>query len=315
MKKFLSMLLALIMVFGLAVPAFAWTVPNIAVTGTYDGENKLQEITATVEWYLGSAECRLVLMTQYLESPNPEPGPSFGDFTNYGNLYGSYSDIEAVEANADFGVISYTEEKHFGYGNTESLTFDLSGITLDPETTYYIYFWTVTGGCIYPDFLVAAIKTEDGVVKYSPVKDGCRNTYESNNFQKIESTPDSDPTPDPDPDPETYTVTFVANGEVIETQEVEHGKDAVMPEVPEVFLNTGKWDHNGKNITSDLTITAEYSLIFDVEDVVDFVTEIADDEETEEPEEEAEANPNTGAPVFAPIAVLAAAAVLLKKRG
>ncbi len=108
----------------------------------------------------------------------------------------------------------------------------------------------------------------------------------------------------------THTVTFVANGEVVEVQEVEHGKDAVMPEVPALLLCNGKWDHNGKNITSDLTITAEYALIFDAEDVIDFVTEITEDEEPEE----AEVNPSTGAPVFAPVAVLAAAAVVLGKK-
>ena len=108
----------------------------------------------------------------------------------------------------------------------------------------------------------------------------------------------------------THTVTFVANGEVVEVQEVEHGKDAVMPEVPALLLCNGKWDHNGKNITSDLTITAEYALIFDAEDVIDFVTEITEDEEPEE----AEVNPSTGAPVFAPVAVLATAAVVLGKK-
>ena len=64
-----------------------------------------------------------------------------------------------------------------------------------------------------------------------------------------------------DPDKVYHTVTFVADGKVIGTQTVEHGKDAKLPAVPAKSGYTGAWDHDGKNITADLTITAVYKVI------------------------------------------------------
>ena len=60
-----------------------------------------------------------------------------------------------------------------------------------------------------------------------------------------------------------HTVTYVADGEVVDTQTVKHGKDAVAPEVPAKDGYTGAWDHDGKNITADTTITAVYQAIPD----------------------------------------------------
>ena len=299
MKKFLSMLLALIMVFGLAVPAMAaeayenvtfnyahdvWRNPAFPSTGevvdlyNFDYpiiEDGVRGTTNDGSWSLTNV----------------------GLAKNFANASSTLEDVVTSVASAyevEAGDITIHELKdgndHIAYGV----------VIFYDEANELLFFIgdTWRGGAGYllseesytPNDRIEAEVTVD-------VKDIVDNTEPTN------------------PDPVTHTVTFVANGEIVEVQEVEDGKDAVMPEVPAVLFNNGKWDHNGKNITSDLTITAEYSLIFDVEDVVDFVTEIADDEETEELEEEAESNPNTGAPVFAPIAVLAAAAVLLKKRG
>jgi len=56
-----------------------------------------------------------------------------------------------------------------------------------------------------------------------------------------------------------YTVTFVANGEVISTETVEHGASATAPEVPAVEgMNFAGWDVAFDNVTSDLTVTAQY---------------------------------------------------------
>ncbi len=60
-----------------------------------------------------------------------------------------------------------------------------------------------------------------------------------------------------------YTVKYVADGVIVDTQTVEHGKDAVAPEVPvkEGYDQAaGQWSHNGKNITADTTINAVYTI-------------------------------------------------------
>ncbi|MCL2607036.1 MAG: InlB B-repeat-containing protein [Methanomassiliicoccaceae archaeon] len=61
----------------------------------------------------------------------------------------------------------------------------------------------------------------------------------------------------------TYTVTFVDYKDyVIDTQTVDHGSAAVAPEVPpRVGYNFTAWDTDFANITSDLTVTAEYERI------------------------------------------------------
>jgi len=61
----------------------------------------------------------------------------------------------------------------------------------------------------------------------------------------------------------TYTVNFVANGETISTEIVNHGKGAKMPKAPKV---EGKrfvgWDIDVSSVTSDLTVTAVYEDIY-----------------------------------------------------
>ena len=59
-----------------------------------------------------------------------------------------------------------------------------------------------------------------------------------------------------------YTVTYKADGKVVKTVEVEHGKDATAPEIPakEGYNETApKWDKDGKNITADTEINAVYT--------------------------------------------------------
>lgn len=59
-----------------------------------------------------------------------------------------------------------------------------------------------------------------------------------------------------------YTVIYKADGKVISTQIIQHGKDASAPAIPEKigFDETAPvWDNDGKQIVSDMTISAEYT--------------------------------------------------------
>jgi len=59
-----------------------------------------------------------------------------------------------------------------------------------------------------------------------------------------------------------YTVTFIADGDVISVQEVEEGTAATAPEapVPDGYTFTG-WDKDFSNVTSDLNVNAVYEAI------------------------------------------------------
>jgi len=57
-----------------------------------------------------------------------------------------------------------------------------------------------------------------------------------------------------------YTVTYKVDGEVVDTVEVEHGKDATAPEIPAKTGHTAAWDKDGKNITADTEINAVYTV-------------------------------------------------------
>ena len=56
-----------------------------------------------------------------------------------------------------------------------------------------------------------------------------------------------------------YTITYVADGESVATEKVEHGKDATLTDVPHKDGYVGKWGSDGKNITEDTTISAVYT--------------------------------------------------------
>ncbi len=60
-----------------------------------------------------------------------------------------------------------------------------------------------------------------------------------------------------------YTVTYKAEGKVVDTVTVEHGKDATAPAIPkkEGYTQTApSWDKDGKNITADTEINAVYTI-------------------------------------------------------
>lgn len=56
-----------------------------------------------------------------------------------------------------------------------------------------------------------------------------------------------------------YTVTFVVDGETVSTMQVNHGADAALPEIPAKAGYTAVWDKDGRNITTDTTITVVYT--------------------------------------------------------
>ena len=58
----------------------------------------------------------------------------------------------------------------------------------------------------------------------------------------------------------TYTVTFMANGEVVSTQNVQAGAAATAPAAPEVAgYHFVEWDTDYSNVQSDLVVTAVYT--------------------------------------------------------
>lgn len=62
--------------------------------------------------------------------------------------------------------------------------------------------------------------------------------------------------------PNQYTVTYFANDTIIDTQRIAYGQDAKQPAIPEKigFDETAPvWDNDGKQIVSDMTISAVYT--------------------------------------------------------
>lgn len=59
-----------------------------------------------------------------------------------------------------------------------------------------------------------------------------------------------------EPEIKTYTVTFVANGEVIESQPVNEGEAAIAPTVNIEGFEFKGWDINFQSVTSDITVNA-----------------------------------------------------------
>ena len=328
MKKIICLALALIMMFAMGIEAFAWTVPDIAVNGTYD-DGKISSISADINWSgLGGIDGHLVLMTQPLESPLYEPGSystGYGDFTDYGNLFGDYADIEAVAANTEFGVIEYTSATYLS-GSDNTISIDLSGVELSAGI-YYIYLW-VDGAYCYPDFLVAAIKVEDdGTVKYSPVKDNTRNTYDDNDdaFQKVTEKKD-------------YSITVVpsTNGSVSAPASANEGEEVTLTITPDngYEVDTVKVEAAGATTeisvndnkftmpASDVTVTVTFKEKEPAEPAPDPIPVpesepdriVIDMNGEQKAEAEGEENPNTGAPVFAPAVIVLGALALIRRK-
>ncbi|MBO5980905.1 MAG: InlB B-repeat-containing protein, partial [Clostridia bacterium] len=99
----------------------------------------------------------------------------------------------------------------------------------------------------------------------------------------------------------TYEVTFVANGNTVNIQEIEHGKDAILPAVPEKEGHTGQWSGDYTNVTSDRTIRAVYTAkkytvrYYDEDDNLVSKQTVAYGQNTDEPDvPESKNNPGAG---------------------
>ena len=57
----------------------------------------------------------------------------------------------------------------------------------------------------------------------------------------------------------SYTVTYIADGQILAVLTVDHGTDAQAPELPQKEGFTAAWDLDGRNITADTQITAVYT--------------------------------------------------------
>lgn len=63
--------------------------------------------------------------------------------------------------------------------------------------------------------------------------------------------------------PNQYTVTYVVDDKIIDTQHIAYGQDAKQPDIPSKYgydRIAPTWDHNGKNITADQIIHAVYTI-------------------------------------------------------
>ena len=132
-----------------------------------------------------------------------------------------------------------TEYKITVYKNY-TVTFKADGVTVDTQTVGY-----------GKDATVPTIPTKDGYTQTAPTwdKDG-KNITADTEINAVYTI-------------NKYTVTYKADGEVVGTVTVEHGKDATAPVIPEKegYTQTAPtWDKDGKNITADTEINAVYTI-------------------------------------------------------
>ncbi len=134
------------------------------------------------------------------------------------------------------GAVTNSAASNVTYPGTKSST-------ATPNAGYTFSGWTITGGTAGEDYVLVDCVETSSTLKIQPLKAGKTITATANfTINK-------------------YTVTFKGmDGETISTQQVEHGKSATAPTAPQVtgYTFTG-WDRALTNITSDTTITAEYS--------------------------------------------------------
>lgn len=121
-----------------------------------------------------------------------------------------------------------------------TVTYKANGVTVDTQTVGH-----------GKDAVAPTIPAKDGYTQTAPTwdKDGTNITgnTEINAVYTINK----------------YTVTYKADGKVVDTVTVEHSKDAVAPTVPakDGYTQTApSWDKDGKNITADTEINAVYTI-------------------------------------------------------
>lgn len=142
---------------------------------------------------------------------------------------------------------------HDGRNITEATTITAVYTKMDPEKIYHTVTYVIGGEIISTQTVEHG---KDAAAPTVPAKDGYIGAWDHDGRNIT-----ADTTITAVYTIMKYTVTYVANGKVISTQIVEHGKDAVAPAVPAKDGYTGKWDHDGKSITEDTSIAAVYTSI------------------------------------------------------
>ncbi len=185
--------------------------------------------------------------------------------------------------NAD-GTLLYVDE-HVPYGTVPVYNGETPVKAATPDATYTFKGWNETPGAITGDTVYTAafdtIKNmytvtfvadghviatrkvaygEDVEMPTIPAKEGYTKTAPV--WDRDGKHVTSDLTVQAMYTINTYAVTFVADGKIVKTESVEHGKDATAPAIPEKegYSKTAPvWDQDGKNITEDTVITASYT--------------------------------------------------------
>ena len=196
-------------------------VSGVYETGYYlaDAELTLEEVKTIEEW------------TEYTGPVKVDPDKAFVIYAKVSDKAGNvtYVNSEGIVLDATMPVISGVEDGGIYYGD----------VTIAVNDTYFDDF-SVDGHSeelSNGTYCIKADNREHTVVATDQAgnKTACKITV-----YKI------------------YTVTFVADGEILVAVQVNHGDDVELPEIPEKEGYTAAWDHDGKNITDHTVITAVY---------------------------------------------------------
>lgn len=179
LSALMTTILAIGLILSLSLSAFAASI-TVSITGaTFYDSGALKSMTTNFSWHSASANTRLVLMSKALKD---------GDFTNFGNYSSFFVDFDDVldydSTNGTFGIKAYSDESAVSPGdNTKTINLADGTVSLSADGTYYIYLWTRWSGLCYPDHLIAAIKVQNGVLKYA--KATGENTYDESAFDFV----------------------------------------------------------------------------------------------------------------------------------
>ena len=188
---------------------------------------------------------------------------------------GKVVDTQTVEHGADAALPEIPAKK--GYDETAP-AWDKDGKNITADTTinavYTVNKYTVTftaDGKVVDtqtvehgaDAVLPNIPAKEGYDETAPYwdKDG-KNITADTTVKAVYTANKPADKPSDEPATHTHTVTFTADGKVIAAQTVEHGADAALPNIPakKGYNETAPaWDHDGKNITEDITIKAVYT--------------------------------------------------------
>ena len=169
--------------------------------------------------------------------------------------------VKTVEV--EYGTDAIAPEIPAKVGHTASWDKDGKNITADTEinAVYTINKYTVTYKA--DGEVIKTVEVEygmDAIAPEIPAKEGYNETAPK--WDKDGKNITADTEINAVYTINKYTVTYKADGKVVKTVEVEHGKDATAPEIPakEGYNETApKWDKDGKNITADTEINAVYT--------------------------------------------------------